>query len=66
MKQSITYQQDTIATKPQVCSEQTCITCFENRGCIYDQYMIAIAYSIEESYTSKKIEPVSPEIHKQA
>jgi hypothetical protein len=48
MKESIAYPHDSTATlKHQVCSEKTCITCFENRGCMYEQYLFAATHNIE-------------------
>ena len=50
MKNSIDHSGDTAAIKNQPCSEKTCVTCFENRGCMYEQYLIAGTYNIEEFY----------------
>lgn len=38
MKEPIAYSQDVTAMQHHVCSENACINCFENRGCVYDPY----------------------------
>ena len=41
MKDSNVYSLDSAAIKPELCSEKKCATCFENRGCMYEQYFAA-------------------------
>ncbi len=38
MKNSTKHLQDPLTAEQETCSEKKCITCFENRGCIYDRY----------------------------
>jgi hypothetical protein len=61
MKNSFVYSQDTTASQVQPCSEKACVTCFENRGCIYDYYPIEVTNNVEESQvqTQKNIAPRS-------
>jgi hypothetical protein len=67
MKDSIAYKQDATAIKQHECSEKTCINCFENRGCMYEQYVIAAMQAIEESYpVQQQREDRNPPIWKQA
>lgn len=54
MNQSIANSQDATAAQQQPCSEKKCITCFENRGCMYEQYVITVLHNIEESYPAKQ------------
>jgi hypothetical protein len=67
MNDQITYTTDAVAIKQHECSEKTCINCFENRGCMYEQYAIAAMHAIEESYPAQKQnEGMKPSIWKQA
>ena len=53
MKDSIAGGKDE-PVEQQACSEKKCITCFENRGCMYDQYMIITTYHSEGSHPKKE------------
>ena len=46
MKDSIVYSQDPTAIKYELCSEKKCATCFENRGCMYEQYFTAPGFNL--------------------
>jgi len=46
MKDSTGYSQDSTAVKYELCSEKKCATCFENRGCIYEQYFAAPTFNL--------------------
>lgn len=59
MKESIAYLQDSTASGYQPCSEKTCITCFENRGCIYDHYVAAVMQETEKLDASKQDQYIS-------
>jgi len=41
MKDANVYSQDSTALKHELCSEKKCVTCFQNRGCMYEQYFAA-------------------------
>jgi hypothetical protein len=60
MKNSIDNTKDVIPIRHEQCSEKTCATCFENRGCIYEQYPVAAIHTIEESYLQSTIDTNSP------
>ncbi len=49
MKNSTDQLQESVEIKRHLCSEKTCITCFENRGCIYEQYPAA-TYDMDQSH----------------
>jgi len=38
MKDSNIYSQQATRSKDELCNEKKCATCFENRGCMYEQY----------------------------
>jgi len=48
---SATAQDEPVLQHP--CSEKRCITCFENSGCMYDQYMIITTCHSEGSHPQK-------------
>ncbi|MGZ8524080.1 MAG: hypothetical protein ACXWV1_06605 [Chitinophagaceae bacterium] len=54
MKESMAYLQDSTALVYQPCSEHMCITCFENKGCIYDHYVAAIMQEADKLQVSKQ------------
>lgn len=47
MKDSIFYPQDH-AIKHELCNEKRCATCFENRGCIYEHYLLVVMQNAEK------------------
>jgi hypothetical protein len=53
----IDYSQNNTAIQEHVCNEEKCISCFENRGCIYDQYVSAAMKNIENSYMLQTQQP---------
>ena len=66
MNESIAYLQDTTAITQQLCSEKTCITCFENRGCMYELYMVAAIHDNKELPVEKQHRYRNPAISHQA
>jgi hypothetical protein len=66
MKESVAFPQDANVIKQHVCSEKTCITCFQNRGCMYEQYLFVATDNIEESHLPKQNEGHSSSINKRA
>jgi len=46
MKDSTGYSQDATAIKYELCNEKKCAICFENRGCIYEQYFAASKFDL--------------------
>jgi hypothetical protein len=54
MKQLIVYVQDADAMQQQACSEKKCITCFENKGCMYEPYLIAAINNSETPYLAQQ------------
>ncbi len=67
MKDSIAYSPRATAIREHECSEKTCINCFENRGCMYEQYVMAAMQAIEVSYPlQQQREDHNPAIWKQA
>jgi hypothetical protein len=49
MKNSIGKMPVEAGLEDRACSEEKCATCFENRGCIYEQYITAMIHTIELS-----------------
>ena len=48
MKHSIDYSpQKAKVMQYELCSEKTCATCFENRGCIYEQHLFAAILNMD-------------------
>ncbi|HET6993358.1 MAG TPA: hypothetical protein VFI06_00185 [Chitinophagaceae bacterium] len=56
MKNSEKKTLGTTELEDQACSEEKCVTCFENRGCIYEQYVAAMIHTIELSYGQNRID----------
>jgi len=46
MKDSIRNSQDQTAIRYELCSEKKCATCFENRGCMYEQPFAAPTFNL--------------------
>src|SRR4029079_3088891 len=46
MKDPDGYSQDPSAIKYELCSEKKCATCYENRGCMYEQYFSAPTFNL--------------------
>jgi len=55
MKNSVEKTLLETGLEDKTCSEQECATCFENRGCIYEQYVAALIHTIELSYGQNRI-----------
>lgn len=54
MKNSVDQSQEAIVTQHGHCSEKTCVTCFANNGCMYEQYAGAVINKMEESYLASQ------------
>jgi hypothetical protein len=65
MKNSVEKTLVETGLEDKACSEEKCATCFENRGCIYEQYVAAMIHTIELSYGQNRI-PGSEQIGKRA
>jgi hypothetical protein len=62
MKQPIDHAENATTPEDQLCSEKKCVTCFENRGCIYEQYLIAMTHNIERSYRANRTYPATQQL----
>lgn len=62
MKEPIEHAKNTTTPDDQLCSEKKCVTCFENRGCIYEQYLISVSHTIERSYRVNRINPATQQL----
>lgn len=56
MKNFIDEPQQPAPLQLDACSEQKCITCFENRGCIYDQFPIVLSNDRETFYQESSVQ----------
>jgi hypothetical protein len=55
MKEPIDHTENATVPEYQQCSEKKCVTCFENRGCIYEQYLIASTHNIVETHPGSRL-----------
>ena len=55
MKDSIDNAADETVIKLGLCSKQSCATCFEFSGCMYEHYLLASILYIEESQSESQI-----------
>lgn len=53
------------AVQDHSCSEKTCATCFENRGCIYEMYLATVAADPNQFFSGVE-PPVSAQQHSRA
>jgi len=55
MKNSIDHLKNATVATDESCSEEKCATCFENRGCMFEQYVSALTKKIEEAYLANHV-----------
>ena len=48
MKNSMNKSQENTVIKDESCSEKKCATCFQNNGCMFEQYLGASIHNIDE------------------
>jgi len=66
MKNSIDrLKRETDATS-ETCNEEKCATCFENRGCMFEQYVSAMMNKIEEAYLANHVTQTIQHISRRA
>ena len=65
MKEPIDHAENATMPEQQLCSEKKCVTCFENRGCIYEQYLITMTHNTERSYAGNRINTTTQQLGKQ-
>ena len=65
MKDSIFYPQER-AIKHELCNEKRCATCFQNRGCMYEQYLLALMQNMETAHLNNQLNKESTAIIKRA
>ena len=59
MKNSMKNSPGLHKAEQEICNEKKCITCFENRGCIYDRYYTDMpSFNAENSQTEKEMNAV--------
>jgi hypothetical protein len=51
MKEPNVYSENAVPVQEQDCSEEKCLTCFANAGCIYDHYLQAMTAVTNKLYT---------------
>jgi len=60
MKHSIDYSpQNATVMQYELCSEKTCATCFENRGCIYEQHLFAAILNMDVVQMERQMKDAS-------
>ena len=61
MKHSIDYSPQNETVMPyDLCSEKSCATCFENRGCIYEQHLFAAILNMDVVQMERQMKNASP------
>jgi len=48
MNDSTDYSRASTMMQHNICSEKKCVTCFENRGCIYEQYSLVAMQNMQK------------------
>jgi hypothetical protein len=56
-------QQETVK---EPCSEKACATCFEHRGCMYEQFSSVLIYGMDKSNPGHSIDNTNQSIAKRA
>jgi hypothetical protein len=64
MKNLTGYSQDPIALKYELCDEKKCATCFENRGCMYEQYFAAPTFNLVALLLQNQVKTQTQKISK--
>ena len=44
----------------ELCNEDTCATCFENKGCIYEQHLFAAILNMDLVRMERQMKKASP------
>jgi len=61
MKHSLDYSPQNATVMPyELCSEKTCATCFENRGCIYEQHLFAAILNMDVVQMERQMKNTFP------
>ena len=66
MKNSNDQSQEASVIQHGHCSEKTCVTCFANSGCIYEQYAGAVINKMEEAYLAAQANDTNQQVSKRA
>jgi len=66
MKHASDHLRRATAATDEPCSETKCVTCFENRGCMYQQYVAALMNKIEEAYLANHVNKTIQQISRRA
>jgi hypothetical protein len=66
MKNSMDHLKHATPATEEPCSEQKCATCFENRGCMFEQYVGALMNKIEETYQANRANEIVPQLSRRA
>lgn len=61
MEHSIQHSQGPIISQYEPCSAKKCATCFENHGCMFEQYM-AGSISTVDNQSEQKANTVNPKM----
>ncbi|HEV8507180.1 MAG TPA: hypothetical protein VGQ53_17335 [Chitinophagaceae bacterium] len=64
MKDSTSYSQDPTAVKYEFYSEKKCATCFENRGCMYEQYLATPTFNFVTLLLQNQVKTQTQTINK--
>jgi hypothetical protein len=62
MKNSNDHPQQSTVVDHRVCNETKCATCFQNRGCIYEQYFHVTVQNMEIFIFGNQIKVPNPAI----
>jgi len=65
MKDSSFYLQEQ-AINHLLCNEKRCATCFENRGCMYEQYLFVLMQSMQTAHLNTQLNKESSAMIKRA
>jgi len=64
MKDSNDHSQDPNVVEHELCSEKKCATCFENRGCMYEQYFAASTFKLVTLLLKTQVKAQAQAIHR--
>ena len=62
MEHSIQHSREPITMQNEPCSPKKCATCFENHGCMLDQYMAGSSYNVVDQQSQQKANSVNPKL----
>jgi len=66
MKNSRDHLKHATQAPEEPCSEQKCATCFENRGCMFEQYVEALMSKIKETHGANRVSEIVPQLDRRA